>query len=133
MDVCSALNELRAINNRIERHRDDVIRLRAQMERCTSALTGMPRGGASGGFAEIQARIDELERQLREDGKRTIEIIEEVDKSPEMARLNPSEDKAIRLLYYYGLSRNQTCRQMQYDRTWVWRLEQSALKKLSAK
>lgn len=101
------LSQVRDMEVRINAKLEQVWRLRAQASRCTSTLTGMPRGSGGGSrVEEIVARYVELEQEIDASVDRMMALRREVEQVI-AAVPNPTHRTLLELRYLNG---------------WTWRM-----------
>ena len=90
------------------------------------AQDGMPHGSGGGDLSGYVARLDELDRKLREQLERKIqlraEITEKIDAMP-----NETESLLLRLRYIHGLKWEEVAVKMDYSWKQIHRLHSKAL------
>lgn len=90
------------------------------------AQDGMPHGSGGGDLSGYAARLDELDRKLREQLERKIqlraEITEKIDAMP-----NETESLLLRLRYIHGLKWEEVAVKMDYSWKQIHRLHSKAL------
>ena len=90
------------------------------------AQDGMPHGSGGGDLSGYAARLDELDRKLREQLERKIqlraEITEKIDAMP-----NETESLLLRLRYIHGLKWEEVAVKMDYSWRAVHKIHSKAL------
>ena len=125
-EVKQFLRRARNIDRRIEREEEQLERLRAKVEAGRmSAITGMPRGGASDWTGTVDHLIvleQRLNARIREMCRIKQSAMDMID-SVEEIRLR----EVLELYYLHGRTWEQVAREMHLDQRWVYRLHGRAL------
>lgn len=111
----------KAINQRL-RERD---RLRSLAEKCTSSITGLPRGGASD-KETTWIRLAEIEEEINADVDKYVNMRKEIE-----AAINTVDDITLQTLLRYrylnGLTWERVAVEMEKTWRWIHRLHSRAL------
>lgn len=111
----------KAINQRL-RERD---RLRSLAEKCTSSITGLPRGGASD-KETTWIRLAEIEEEINADVDKYVDMRKEIE-----AAINTVDDITLQTLLRYrylnGLTWERVAVEMEKTWRWIHRLHSRAL------
>ena len=125
------LSQVRDMDVRINAKLEQVWRLRAQASRCTSTLTGMPRGSGGGSrVEEIVARYVELEQEIDASVDRMMALRREVEQVI-AAVPNPTHRTLLELRYLNGWTWEHIAEAMDYDPRHVRKLHGYALMHIS--
>lgn len=113
---------------------DEIEQIRARIVRCTSAVTGTPRGGGGAGSAsstffdwtDTLLKACELEDALRDKLEAMLALQSEISASI-AAMPDSAERQVLTLRYVNGWRWNRIAQEMHYSVDNVWRLHRRAL------
>ena len=121
------LRECRRIDRRIDWRREQLDRLRAQLEHGRRPqLTGMPRGGHGGDWTATADKLIDLESRLDADLRRMCDM-KQAAMDAIAAVGDPRLRDVLELYYLCGYSWEGVAEKLGYDLRWVYRLHGRAL------
>lgn len=113
---------------------DDLLRqkeqIMARLTQVTPKYSGMPGGGDNDAMVDGVERLLEVERAINERVAEAMALRREIETCIDSLASN-AQRRLLRLRYIEGLSWGRIGQLMGYDRTWVWRIHEKALKALN--
>lgn len=122
--------DVRQAGVRIIRLRENVNRINAQLCKCTSRLTGLPRGSQSISWDELINQKDDLEAEIKRVRTEQMRLSQLVATSPDCDRLELDEYHVLCERYMTGHSLAETAMELRMGKTTVYETEQRALAKI---
>lgn len=122
--------DVRQADKQIERLNDTIRQIEAQMRKCTSWLTGMPRSGQKITWDDLINRKDELISEVQKIKMERLELAQRVAISPECDKLDMDEYRVLCLRYMDERSFNDIAKVMHMGKTTVYELERRAYAKI---
>ena len=126
------LEPARRLDWRIEKKYERIARMRAKLQKATSNLTGMPRGGSDGDWTDADVAVLEYEEQIKAEiarlcalKRRITEIISTVDES--------TLRDLLELRYLNGYRFEQIAVEMNFSYDYVRHLHKEALAAVQVK
>lgn len=134
MDYGEKVAWLRRYQDSLRRERvlvAEIERLRAEAERVTPALTGLPGGGPGADrLPRAVERIDEARQELAAQVERCQAARAEVAAAIGQTE-NPRAHEILRRRYLLGQRWEQIAADMEIDYRWVWRLHRRVVERLT--
>lgn len=122
--------EIRRVINQITRLEDSARRLESQKYRCTSNISGMPRGGQKQDVCDINYEIDELGGKIADLRQQLTGMLCMLDTDPDADRLTADEYAALKYKYIYDLTHEAIAETMHVSVVTVSRAVKSGYDKL---
>ena len=118
------------IDGQIARYRMDLRQVETQLGKCTSRLTGLPRGGQGMSWDDLITRKDKLTEEIRRLSIERDRLAQDIAVDPDCDLLELDEYRVLCLRYMAGLKLSQIARELHMGRTTVYDYEQRALLKI---
>ena len=119
------LSQARLLKQEIADKKELRDRMRAQVERCTQAISSAA-GGGKRDWTDTSARLDVLEKAIDRDHNRLLEIQTQINDA--IAQLpTPKMRMLMEKRYLKGMSWTQIAREMNFGRATVFRIHDNAL------
>ena len=105
-------------------------KLQSQINKVTAIVNDMPRGGKSTDKSELICKLIDLQEQYKTEYSSAAEKLKIIEIA--IAKLSdPQEQAVLRYKYILGLNENKICQRMHYERSRIYQIHKSALKKIA--
>ena len=122
--------DVRRVDAQIARYRESIRQIETQMHKCTSRLTGMPRGGNAIAWADLIAEKDELKTEIEKKRLERLKLAQLVALDPDCDRLSLDEYRILCMRYMSGYSLAETAFELNLGKTTVYDIERKSLTKI---
>lgn len=122
--------DVRRVDAQIARYKENIRQIEAQMRRCTSHLTGMPRSSQTVAWDDLIAEKDKLKTEIESKEVKRLKLAQKVALDPACDRLNMDEYRILCMRYMEGYTLAETAVEMNLGKTTVYDIEQRSLKKI---
>ena len=126
MTAYEFLSQGRRIDDRIERKKEEIERLRSRLTKATAQLTGMPRGGSGGDWTDADVKLLELEGVIAAEIKQLCTVKRQI-----IEAISAVQDTRYRDLLEMRYRNNYTFEKiavtMNYDWRHIMRMHKEAL------
>ena len=124
------LQEYRKIMRNAESIEYQIQKLQSQINKVTAIVNDMPRGGKSTDKSELICKLIDLQEQYKTEYSTAAEKLKTIETA--IAKLSdPQEQAVLRYKYILGLNENKICQRMHYERSRIYQIHNSALKKIA--
>ena len=122
------LQEYRKIMRNAESIEYQIQKLQSQINKVTAIVNDMPRGGKSTDKSELICKLIDLQEQYKTEYSTAAEKLKTIETA--IAELSDQQEQAVlRYKYILGLNENKICQRMHYERSRIYQIHKSALKK----
>ena len=123
------LQEYRKIMRNAESIEYQIQKLQSQINKVTAIVNDMPRGGKSTDKSELICKLIDLQEQYKTEYSTAAEKLKTIETA--IAKLSdPQEQAVLRYKYILGLNGNKICLKMHYEKSRIYQIHRSALKKI---
>lgn len=123
------LQEYRKIMRNAESIEYQIQKLQSQINKVTAIVNDMPRGGKSTDKSELICKLIDLQEQYKTEYSTAAEKLKTIETA--IAKLSdPQEQTVLRYKYILGLKENKICLKMHYEKSRIYQIHRSALKKI---
>ena len=123
------LQEYRKIMRNAESIEYQIQKLQSQINKVTAIVNDMPRGGESTDKSELICKLIDLQEQYKTEYSTAAEKLKTIETA--IAKLSdPQEQAVLRYKYILGLNENKICLKMHYEKSRIYKIHRSALKKI---
>lgn len=123
------LQEYRKIMRNAESIEYQIQKLQSQINKVTTIVNDMPRGGKSTDKSELICKLIDLQEQYKTEYSTAAEKLKTIETA--IAKLSdPQEQAVLRYKYILGLNENKICQKMHYEKSRIYQIHRSALKKI---
>lgn len=123
------LQEYRKIMRNAESIEYQIQKLQSQINKVTAIVNDMPRGGKSTDKSELICKLIDLQEQYKTEYSSAAEKLKIIETA--IAKLSdPQEQAVLRYKYILGLNENKICLKMHYEKSRIYQIHRSALKKI---
>ena len=124
------LQEYRKIMRNAESIEYQIHKLQSQINKVTAIVNDMPRGGKTTDKSELICKLIDLQEQYKTEYSTAAEKLKTIETA--IAKLSdPQEQAVLRYKYILGLNENKICQRMHYERSRIYQVHKSALKKIA--
>ena len=104
-------------------------KLQSQINKVTAIVNDMPRGGKSTDKSELICKLIDLQEQYKTEYSTAAEKLKTIETA--IAKLSdPQEQAVLRYKYILGLNENKICQRMHYEKSRIYQIHRSSLKKI---
>lgn len=123
------LQEYRKIMRNAESIEYQIHKLQSQINKVTAIVNDMPRGGKTTDKSELICKLIDLQEQYKTEYSTAAEKLKTIETA--IAKLSdPQEQAVLRYKYILGLNENKICQKMHYEKSRIYQIHRSALKKI---
>lgn len=123
------LQEYRKIMRNAESIEYQIHKLQSQINKVTAIVNDMPRGGKTTDKSELICKLIDLQEQYKTEYSTAAEKLKTIETA--IAKLSdPQEQAVLRYKYILGLNENKICLKMHYEKSRIYQIHRSALKKI---
>ena len=116
MTAYEFLSQGRRIDDRIERKKEEIERLRSRLTKATAQLTGMPRGGSGGDWTDADVKLLELEGVIAAEIKQLCTVKRQI-----IEAISAVQDTRYRDLLEMRYRNNYTFEKIAVEMNYDWR------------
>ena len=116
MTAYEFLSQGRRIDDRIERKKEEIERLRSRLTKATAQLTGMPRGGSGGDWTDADVKLLELEGVIAAEIKQLCTVKRQI-----IETISAVQDTRYRDLLEMRYRNNWTFEKIAVEMNYDWR------------
>ena len=116
MTAFEFLSQGRRIDDRIERKKEEIERLRSRLTKATAQLTGMPRGGSGGDWTDADVKLLELEGVIAAEIKQLCTVKRQI-----IEAISAVQDTRYRDLLEMRYRNNYTFEKIAVEMNYDWR------------
>lgn len=126
MTAYEFLSQGRRIDDRIERKKEEIERLRSRLTKATAQLTGMPRGGSGGDWTDADVKLLELEGVIAAEIKQLCTVKRQIIEAISAVHDTRYRD-LLEMRYRNNWTFEKIAVEMNYDWRHIMRMHKEAL------